>query len=1039
MKKKLVVFLISVLTFCLGIFCFAACSVESGGGRSLAFRTLTRDGTQVYGKVSNETDSFSFANEIAVTGNVTYSVASDRAGKKEVSKYSVALSVGDNIFYVLEKENAEIVETYRVTIRRRAMYTVTFDTGCEIDVETQIVEEDGYATLPSISRDGYQLVGWNYDFRDPIKRNTSIRAQWTALTTKYTVQHYCENFENDEYVLMATEEKSAPTGSVVWAEFRQYENREPVDLEVKGRVKGDGSLCLVVKYQVKRFTVTFDGQGGLFENNQTKYALKVKQGAKANPPTVYRKGYDLVAWDKTLDEVTEDVTVTAAWEIVTYDVTYDCNNGDMAGGVNPSTYTVETDFTLIAPQRKDYIFVGWYDQYDAPITNFLGCAGTKYLKARWEPVFLHAGGTLTGVSELAKHSSLQLTIPDEIDGTKITRIGTSAFENCSALEKITIPFGIRWIENSAFKDCGNLREIYFNADYCADAYVENQAYEPLFYDVGANTDGVTVVFGKDVRRVPAYLFYTVYQSEMKGVPNIKTVEFEDESICTEIGDNAFGRCWYLESVTLPDSLKNIGVNAFFECKTLAEIEIPQGVETVGEAAFCYSGLKKASIPNSVTVLGDRAFMNCFVLETLYYNASQIAYCQNTSEYYSPSNNVFYEAGSEGNGITVTFGADMTKVPAYIFCPSTGTIGISPKITNVLFEDETKITVIEEYAFSGCQQLKSISIPDSVKSIGKYAFYRCGNLSELDLGEGIVSIESRAFYACNALTEVVLPNSVKTVGASAFSSCENLTNFTVSDTLKEWGSSVLSYCDKMQYKLYNNGHYIGSKTNPYAIFVKVADTSRSLFALNLSTEFICENAMSYYEHLKEITIPNGVKKIPYAAFQGSGLEKIVIHDNVTEIGIHAFEDTKLTTITLPKGIEKIPEQAFFYCQALTEIVIPGNVKSIDSRAFTGCNALQSVVFEEGVERIESEAFWGCQSESFTRVTIPKSVNFIGRSAFELTNLNEIRFEDEEGWCKSTKTDGYGTPITWESLDVRNRVANATALRWGPTADAWYKNP
>ena len=148
---------------------------------------------------------------------------------------------------------------------------------------------------------------------------------------------------------------------------------------------------------------------------------------------------------------------------------------------------------------------------------------------------------------------------------------------------------------------------------------------------------------------------------------------------------------------------------------------------------------------------------------------------------------------------------------------------------------------------------------------------------------------------------------------------------------------------------------------------------------------------------------------------------------------------MTTITLPKGIEKIPEQAFFYCQALTEIVIPGNVKSIDSRAFTGCNALQSVVFEEGVERIESEAFWGCQSESFTRVTIPKSVNFIGRSAFELTNLNEIRFEDEEGWCKSTKTDGYGTPIAWESLDVRNRVANATALRWGPTADAWYKNP
>jgi hypothetical protein len=87
------------------------------------------------------------------------------------------------------------------------------------------------------------------------------------------------------------------------------------------------------------------------------------------------------------------------------------------------------------------------------------------------------------------------------------------------------------------------------------------------------------------------------------------------------------------------------------------------------------------------------------------------------------NNIFSYAGQSGNGITVNIGANVTKIPAYLFGGS-----VSPKIATVKFANGSECESIGNYAFNGCSSLTSIEIPTSVLSIGAYAFYNCSRLT-----------------------------------------------------------------------------------------------------------------------------------------------------------------------------------------------------------------------------------------------------------------------------------------------------------------------
>ena len=227
-------------------------------------------------------------------------------------------------------------------------------------------------------------------------------------------------------------------------------------------------------------------------------------------------------------------------------------------------------------------------------------------------------------------------------------------------------------------------------------------------------------------------------------------------------------------------------------------------------------------------------------------------------------------------------------------------------------------------------MTSITIPNSVTSIGSSAFSYCSGLTSVSIPNSVTSIGSSAFYDCNGLTSVTIPNSVTSIAYGTFLGCDGLTSVTISNSVTSIGSSAFAGCSGLT-----------SVTIPNSV------TS------------IEESAFSNCSGLTSVTIPNSVTSIGERAFAScSGLTSVTIPNSVTSIGRYAFYDCKINKLYYDCSI-RVDEIDSYY---LKELTIGDNIIVVED-CFKEAH-LTKIVLGKNVTHIKPEAFKNSNLEEFT---------------------------------------------------------------------------
>ncbi len=430
-------------------------------------------------------------------------------------------------------------------------------------------------------------------------------------------------------------------------------------------------------------------------------------------------------------------------------------------------------------------------------------------------------------------------IPAEINGKPVTRVEEFAFQNCTAVKSVIIPSTVTFIGWGAFNGCTAMESIFIPA-----------SVREIEYGAFYNCSSLKAAYVEDL---------TAWcQIDLDG-------EYSNPAHIT--GKLTFTN-GDVSDLKIPSNVARIGRYTFYNCKDVQSVTFSEGITEVGECAFYGCSLSgKITMPTSVESIGERAF-----------------YGTEIDGIIIPEGNATYK--NSGSGVidvaqkTLIIGFDDTVIP-----------------------DDGSVTKLGGFAYSGCDKMTSITVPDCVTVMAAGVFENCSALTSVTLPSSITYLNARTFAGCSSLTTVAIPEAVERIGISAFRDCKLLNSITLHDGITEVKDFAFTNC---------------------------ASLTSLIFPSTI--EDLGKGITSGCTSLTELKIAYGgpYRSINNCIYSGgmlvAGCKASVIPSDgsVTRIENYTFKDlTVLESIYLPKDVVNIGEQAFDGCDALKTVNYGGD--------------------------------------------------------------------------------------------------------------------